>query len=230
MKYVTTLLRNLDNTDIAHTKKMSDTSSLNSLEIGSTKSKKRSKKLKIGTSQNFGSTNFLAENELELEQDEHHRQKMARDLAELQQMITTHFVQRQKDDEELAELEVRIEKRQIERARQVKLRQDREKERVQRENEAKIKKEQEILKKKKEEEEARIKIINNISMNKMDYLGRYGKSKGNRKQTEREKKKKILGDRRKALNIDHLTKIKLIEKARELHAWMAHLGKALGDV
>jgi len=148
---------------------------------------------------------------------------MARDLAELQQMITTHFVQRQKDDEELAELEVRIEKRQIERARQVKLRQDREKERVQRENEAKIKKEQEILKKKKEEEEARIKIINNISMNKMDYLGRYGKSKGNRKQTEREKKKKILGDRRKALNIDHLTKIKLIEKARELHAWMAHL-------
>ena len=61
-------------------------------------------------------------------------------------------------------------------------------------------------------------------MNKMDYLGRYSKNRGKSgKQTNREKKKKILAERRKALNIDHLSQGKLAEKARELHAWLAQL-------
>merc|ERR1712007_32880 len=40
---------------------------------------------------------------------------------------------------------------------------------------------------------------------------------------EREKKRKILADRRKPLNIDHLQSDKLREKAKELHDWMTQL-------
>merc|ERR1712038_679990 len=46
---------------------------------------------------------------------------------------------------------------------------------------------------------------------------------GNRRQTEREKKRKHLAERRKPLNIDHLTKDKLLEKVKEMHKHMAVL-------
>merc|ERR1739844_722379 len=46
---------------------------------------------------------------------------------------------------------------------------------------------------------------------------------GNRRQTEREKKRKHLAERRKPLNIDHLTKDKLLEKVKEMHKNMAVL-------
>merc|ERR1712165_337884 len=55
------------------------------------------------------------------------------------------------------------------------------------------------------------------------YLARGDRNKGNKRQTEREKKRKILADRRKPLNIDHLQSDKLKEKAKELHDWMAQL-------
>merc|ERR1711879_662426 len=48
-------------------------------------------------------------------------------------------------------------------------------------------------------------------------------NKGNRRQTDREKKRKILAERRKPLNIDHLGTEKLKEKATELHKWLATL-------
>ncbi|RXN25729.1 non-muscle caldesmon-like isoform X1 [Labeo rohita] len=47
--------------------------------------------------------------------------------------------------------------------------------------------------------------------------------KGAKKQTEREKKRKILAERRKPLNIDHLSEDKLKEKANELWQWMMQL-------
>ena len=37
----------------------------------------------------------------------------------------------------------------------------------------------------------------------------------------KELKKKVLAERRKALNVDHLTGEKLQEKAVELHKWLA---------
>ncbi|PKU32974.1 troponin cardiac muscle [Limosa lapponica baueri] len=45
---------------------------------------------------------------------------------------------------------------------------------------------------------------------------RISEKKGGKRQTEREKKKKILSERRKPLNIDHLNEDKLREKAKEL--------------
>ena len=36
---------------------------------------------------------------------------------------------------------------------------------------------------------------------------------------DKDKKKKILADRRKQLNVDHLAGDKLMEKAIELHKW-----------
>merc|ERR1711931_58204 len=47
--------------------------------------------------------------------------------------------------------------------------------------------------------------------------------KGAKKQTEREKKRKILTDRRKPLNIDHLSEEKLRDKATEMWNWMMEL-------
>merc|ERR1711976_953843 len=64
--------------------------------------------------------------------------------------------------------------------------------------------------------------ISNMSMHYGGYLARNEKRKGGR-QTEREKKRKILADRRKPLNIDHLQQDKLREKAEELFKWMSQL-------
>uniref|UniRef100_A0A671U7M6 Troponin I2, fast skeletal type n=1 Tax=Sparus aurata TaxID=8175 RepID=A0A671U7M6_SPAAU len=47
--------------------------------------------------------------------------------------------------------------------------------------------------------------------------------RGGKKETEREKKKKILAARRKQLNIDHLNEDKLKDKINELHEWMVTL-------
>merc|ERR1711879_81234 len=56
----------------------------------------------------------------------------------------------------------------------------------------------------------------------MGYLGKRD-NRNNRRQTEREKKRKILAERRKPLNIDHLNNEKLMIKAKELQQWMATL-------
>merc|ERR1739845_135426 len=46
---------------------------------------------------------------------------------------------------------------------------------------------------------------------------------GGKRQTEREKKRKTLAERRKPLNIDHLNTEKLRDKAKELSKWVAIL-------
>jgi len=152
-----------------------------------------------------------------------HKSRMEKDLQELQGLIASHFVQRKKDDEELDELRVRIEKRKTERAEQMRVRQEREKERLNREKEERKRKEEEEERKKVEEEERKKAAIANMSAHYGGYLGRNDRNKGNRRQTEREKKRKILADRRKPLNIDHLAADKLKEKANELHKWLSTL-------
>merc|ERR1712226_841010 len=110
-------------------------------------------------------------------------------------MINTHFQQRKQDDEELEMLKVQIQERHEKRQEQTRIRKQREEERVQRVLDRKKKKEQEAEKKRLEEEEKRKKAIANIAMNKMDYLGRYSKNRSKSgKQTNREKKKKILSE------------------------------------
>jgi len=152
------------------------------------------------------------------------KQRMEKDLSELQALIATHFEKRKKDDEELKSLEDRIETRKAERAEQIRVRQEREQARAEREKEERKAKEEEEERKKVEEEQRR-----KAAMQSMAGAGGSNKRErgGNRRQTEREKKRKALAERRKPLNIDHLTKEKLLEKVKELakHAAMMEESK-----
>ena len=54
-------------------------------------------------------------------------------------------------------------------------------------------------------------------------MARQDRQRGGKRQTEREKKRKSLGERRKPLNIDHLNTEKLKDKAKELAKWVCVL-------
>ncbi|XP_055016571.1 troponin T, cardiac muscle isoforms isoform X2 [Boleophthalmus pectinirostris] len=142
--------------------------------------------------------------------DDIHRKRMEKDLTELQSLIEAHFEKRKKEEEELVNLTDRIEKRRSERAEQMKIRAEREKERQNRMAEEKARREEEEARKKADEGARKKLILSNLS-----FTG-YKAQNGTKKQTEREKKRKILNDRRKELNIDHLKDDKLTEKAKEL--------------
>ncbi|XP_017591041.1 PREDICTED: troponin T, cardiac muscle isoform X3 [Corvus brachyrhynchos] len=149
-----------------------------------------------------------------LDFDDIHRKRMEKDLNELQALIEAHFESRKKEEEELLSLKDRIEQRRAERAEQQRIRSEREKERQARMAEERARKEEEEARKRAEEEARKKKAFSN-----MLHFGGYmqkSEKKGGKKQTEREKKKKILGERRKPLNIDHLSEDKLRDKAREL--------------
>merc|ERR1712173_435783 len=144
------------------------------------------------------------------------KNRMEKDLQELQALIATHFEKRKKDDSELADLEQRIEKRKAERAEQMRVRQEREKERAARETEERRLKE--------EEEERRKAAMSTLNTNAGGaFRDRQRGGGGRGRQTEREKKRKALAERRKPLNIDHLAKDKLIEKAKELHKYLSSM-------
>merc|ERR1712110_5758 len=142
------------------------------------------------------------------------KQRMEKDLQELQLLINKHFETRQKDDAELQELEGRIEKRKEERAEQMRVRQEREKERLEREKEEKIKREAEEEMRKAEEEQRKKEAI--AAMSSSGGNMNRDRNRNNRRQTDREKK-------RKPLNVDHLTIEKLREKAAAMHKWLAQL-------
>uniref|UniRef100_A0A8B9IEZ4 Troponin T2, cardiac type n=2 Tax=Galloanserae TaxID=1549675 RepID=A0A8B9IEZ4_ANSCY len=149
-----------------------------------------------------------------LDFDDIHRKRMEKDLNELQALIEAHFESRKKEEEELISLKDRIEQRRAERAEQQRIRSEREKERQARMAEERARKEEEEARKKAEEEARKKKAFSN-----MLHFGGYmqkSEKKGGKKQTEREKKKKILSERRKPLNIDHLSEDKLRDKAKEL--------------
>uniref|UniRef100_A0A3Q2GG30 Troponin T2d, cardiac n=1 Tax=Cyprinodon variegatus TaxID=28743 RepID=A0A3Q2GG30_CYPVA len=139
--------------------------------------------------------------------DDIYRKRQEKDLAELQALIEAHFVQRKKEEEELIALVNRIEKRRTERAEQQRIRAEREKER-----------------------QARLAVRFTVyayvltlsfalivpNRMKISYFLPSDTRKGGKKQTEREKKKKILAERRKPLTVDHMNEDKLKEKAKEL--------------
>ncbi|XP_016329016.1 troponin T, cardiac muscle isoforms-like, partial [Sinocyclocheilus anshuiensis] len=132
--------------------------------------------------------------------DDIQKKRQEKDLAELQSLIEAHFLQRQKDEEELFALVNRI-KRRAERAEQQRVRADREKERQARLAEEQRKKQDEDAKKKK--------ALTNMTHQYGGIQQKGEGRKGAKKQTEREKKKKILADRRKPLSVDHLNDDKL---------------------
>nr|XP_029526708.1 troponin T, cardiac muscle isoforms-like isoform X3 [Oncorhynchus nerka] len=151
--------------------------------------------------------------------DDIHRKRMEKDLTELQTLIEAHFESRKKEEEELINLTDRIEKRRSERAEQVRIRTEKEKERQNRINEEKARKEEEEFKKKAEDDAKKKKVLTNLQ-----FSGYKTEKKGGpKKKTEREKKRAILSERHKELNIDHLKEDKLREKATELWKWIHQL-------
>nr|XP_033482934.1 troponin T, cardiac muscle isoforms isoform X3 [Epinephelus lanceolatus] len=149
--------------------------------------------------------------------DDIHRKRMEKDLTELHSLIDAHFEQRKKEEEELISLTDRIEARRSERAEQMKIRAERERERQNKLAEEKAKKEEGEAKKKADDDARKKMILSNLT-----FTG-YKTQPGQKKQTEREKKKKILSDRRKELNVEHMKEDKLREKAKELWDWMRQL-------
>ncbi|XP_069764962.1 troponin T, fast skeletal muscle isoforms-like isoform X2 [Narcine bancroftii] len=155
--------------------------------------------------------------------DDIQRKRMEKDLVELQALIEAHFERRKREEEELVALKERIEKRRAERSEQQRFRAEKEKERLNRAAEEKARKEEEELRKKVEEDFKKKKVLSNMSLHYGSYLHKNEVRKGGRKQTEREKKKKILADRRKPLNTENLNEEKLKEKAKELVDWLLQL-------
>ncbi|XP_030295131.1 troponin T2e, cardiac isoform X5 [Sparus aurata] len=155
--------------------------------------------------------------------DDIHRKRQEKDLTELQSLIEAHFIQRKNDEAELVALVNRIEKRRAERAEQQRIRAELEKERQARLAEEKERREQEDARKRQDEDAKKKKALTNRTQQYGGVQQRQDGKKGAKKQTEREKKKKILADRRKPLNIEHLSEDKVKEKANELWQWLLTL-------
>uniref|UniRef100_A0A665WAX9 Troponin T2e, cardiac n=1 Tax=Echeneis naucrates TaxID=173247 RepID=A0A665WAX9_ECHNA len=151
------------------------------------------------------------------------KKRQEKDLTELHSLIEAHFIQRKKDEEELIALVNRIEKRRAERAEQQRIRTEQEKERQARVAEERERKEQEEARKKLDEDAKKKKALTNMTQQFSSVQQRQDGKRGAKKQTEREKKRKILAERRKPLNVDHLNEDKLKEKASELWQWLMTL-------
>uniref|UniRef100_A0A672GVG2 Troponin T type 2a (cardiac) n=1 Tax=Salarias fasciatus TaxID=181472 RepID=A0A672GVG2_SALFA len=153
--------------------------------------------------------------------DDIHRKRMEKDLMELQTLIEVHFESRKKEEEEIIQLKERIEKRRSERAEQHRIRSEREKERQKRLEEERARKEEEEAKKRAEEDAKKKKNLTSLHFG--GYMQKLTEKRSGKRQTEREKKKKILNERRKCLDIEHMSQEKLKEKAKELWEWMYEL-------
>uniref|UniRef100_A0A8C7I150 Troponin T3, fast skeletal type n=1 Tax=Oncorhynchus kisutch TaxID=8019 RepID=A0A8C7I150_ONCKI len=166
--------------------------------------------------------------------DDIQKKRQNKDLVELQALIDAHFEHRKKEEEELIALKERIEKRRAERAEQNRIRSEKEKERLHHrplpafcqhgtDNYNTLTLEEADAKKKADEDAKKKSALSSMGSNYSSHLQKADSKRGGKKETEREKKKKILAGRRKALNIDHLNEEKLKEKAKELHEWMQTL-------
>ncbi|CAB1323459.1 unnamed protein product [Coregonus sp. 'balchen'] len=140
------------------------------------------------------------------------KKRQNKDLIELQALIDAHFEHRKKEEEELIALKERIEKRRAERAEQNRIRSEKEKERAARREEERLKREEADTKKKADEDAKKKSALSSMGSNYSSHLQKADSKRGGKKETEREKKKKILAGRRKALNIDHLNEEKLKDK------------------
>ncbi|XP_048040820.1 troponin T type 3b (skeletal, fast) isoform X11 [Megalobrama amblycephala] len=155
--------------------------------------------------------------------DDIQKKRQNKDLVELQALIDAHFECRKKEEEELIALKERIEKRRAERAEQQRIRAEKDKERQARREEERLRKEEADAKKRADEDAKKKSALTSMGSQYSSYLQKADSKRGGKKQTEREKKKKILADRRKPLNIDHLNEDKLREKAKELWDWLYSL-------
>ncbi|XP_050926942.1 troponin T type 2a (cardiac) [Lates calcarifer] len=153
--------------------------------------------------------------------DDIHRKRMEKDLMELQTLIEVHFESRKKEEEELIHLKERIEKRRSERAEQQRIRSEREKERQKRLEEERARKEEEEAKRRAEDDAKKKKTLTSLHFG--GYMQKLTEKRSGKRQTEREKKKKILSERRRSLDIENLSQEKLKEKAKELWEWMYQL-------
>uniref|UniRef100_A0A8D0G6Q7 Troponin T3, fast skeletal type n=1 Tax=Sphenodon punctatus TaxID=8508 RepID=A0A8D0G6Q7_SPHPU len=127
---------------------------------------------------------------------------------ELQALIDNHFEGRKKEEEELLALKDRIEKRRTERADQQRIRAEKEKERQARLAEEKVKREEDDAKRRADDDMKKKKALSSMGATYSSYLAKADQKRG-KKQTAREMKKKILAERRKPLNIDHMSEDKL---------------------
>ncbi|XP_021258616.1 troponin T, fast skeletal muscle isoform X4 [Numida meleagris] len=150
------------------------------------------------------------------------KKRQNKDLIELQALIDSHFEARRKEEEELVALKERIEKRRAERAEQQRIRAEKEKERQARLAEEKARREEEDAKRKAEDDLKKKKALSSMGATYSSYLAKADQKRG-KKQTARETKKKVLAERRKPLNIDHLNEDKLRDKAKELWDWLYQL-------
>ncbi|KAJ3596606.1 hypothetical protein NHX12_003010 [Muraenolepis orangiensis] len=155
--------------------------------------------------------------------DDIQKKRQNKDLSELQGLIDAHFEGRKKEEEELIALKDRIEKRRAERAEQHRIHSEKDKERQARREEERMRKEENDAKKKFDDDVKKKSALSNMGSNYSSHLQKADQKRGGKKETEREKKKKILAGRRKALNIDHLGEDKLKDKINELHEWMTSL-------
>nr|XP_019574115.1 PREDICTED: troponin T, fast skeletal muscle isoform X14 [Rhinolophus sinicus] len=147
--------------------------------------------------------------------DDIQKKRQNKDLMELQALIDSHFEARKKEEEELIALKERIEKRRAERAEQQRIRAEKERERQNRLAEEKARREEEDAKRRAEDDLKKKKALSSMGATYSSYLAKADQKRG-KKQTAREMKKKILAERRKPLNIDHLSEDKLRDKAKEL--------------
>uniref|UniRef100_A0A8D0UX84 Troponin T, slow skeletal muscle n=1 Tax=Sus scrofa TaxID=9823 RepID=A0A8D0UX84_PIG len=147
---------------------------------------------------------------------------MEKDLLELQTLIDVHFEQRKKEEEELVALKERIERRRAERAEQQRFRTEKERERQAKLAEEKMRKEEEEAKKRAEDDAKKKKVLSNMGAHFGGYLVKAEQKRGKR-QTGREMKQRILSERKKPLNIDHMGEDQLREKAQELSDWIHQL-------
>jgi hypothetical protein len=139
------------------------------------------------------------------------KKRLEKDLQELKKMIEKHFEQRKEDEASIQQLEERIVKRKELRAQQLEERAKAEKARLEL---ARIEKEKKMAQEEaKRAEEAERKKAALAALNvKQGPKTERKKGRG----TERDRKKKILAERRKPLNIDHLDVDKLKTKAKAL--------------
>ncbi|XP_008304138.1 troponin T, fast skeletal muscle isoforms-like isoform X1 [Stegastes partitus] len=154
--------------------------------------------------------------------DDIQKKRQNKDLVELQSLIDDHFERRKKEEEELIALKERIEKRRAERAEQQRIRAEKDKERQAR-REAERQRKEEADAQRKADDDAKKKIaLSNMGSGYSSHLQRIDQKRG-KKQTEREKKKKVLAERIKPLNIESFSEDKLRDKAKELWEWLHSL-------
>ncbi|XP_043997208.1 troponin T, fast skeletal muscle isoforms-like isoform X4 [Gambusia affinis] len=154
--------------------------------------------------------------------DDIQKKRQNKDLVELQSLIDAHFECRKKEEEELIALKERIEKRRAERAEQQRIRAEKDKERQARREAERMRKEEADAQRKADDDAKKKIALTNMGSGFSSSLQRIDAKRG-KKQTEREKKKKVLAERIKPLNIDSLTDDQLRQKANELWDWLTNL-------